>query len=186
MRLTSGLLAAALAIAPAIAAAQHDMAMGGHEAKHELGADITGFYQHLSLGGVSTNQVLVATPVDVRLGVGIGSTATIEPRITFAYHSKGNSNGGAAYAFVPDLNITWGFQSARKGPYLTAGGALRIGHDTSTVTQFGFNGGIGTRIPWESGAVRLEAFGQYFLKKAADNIPNELNIGIRIGLSLWH
>ena len=185
MRILRALFTVGLACAPAIAAAQHDMAMG-HAMKHEFGADITGFYQRLSQNGASSNQILIGTPVDLRVGIGAGDKATVEPRINFAFHSKGNSNGGAAYEFIPDLNFTWGFQSNHNGPYLTAGAALRMEHDTSTQTQFGFNGGLGTRIPYESGAIRLEAFGQYFLKKAADGIPNELNIGVRIGLSLWH
>ena len=171
---------------PAIAAAQHDMSSMGHQAKHEVGVDITAFYQRLSLAGLSSNQILIGTPVDARLGVAAGDKSTVEPRINFAYHSKGNSNGGASYEFIPDVNLTWGFQSNKKGAYLTAGAALRMEHDTSTQTQFGFNGGIGTRIPYEAGAIRVEAFGQYFLKKTADAIPNELNIGVRIGLSLWH
>lgn len=175
-----------LLVAPSIAAAQHDMGSMGHMAKHEFGADITAFYQKLSLNGFSSNQILIGTPVDLRVGIVSGEKATVEPRINFAFHSKGNSNGGAAYEFIPDLNLTWGFQSNKKGPYLTAGAALRMEHDTSTQTQFGFNGGIGTRIPYESGAIRVEAFGQYFLKKAADLIPSEVNIGVRIGLSLWH
>jgi hypothetical protein len=178
-------LAAVLLVVPAIAAAQHDMAMG-HEAKHELGADITAFYQRLSLAGQSSNQILIGTPVDLRLGVPVGAKGTVEPRINFAFHSKGSSAGGAAYELIPDVNLTWGFQDNKKGPYLTAGAAIRIEHDTSSLTQFGFNGGIGTRIPYESGAIRVEAFDQYFLKKTADALPNELNIGVRIGLSLWH
>lgn len=173
-----------LLTAPAVAAAQHDMA--SHEAKHELGADIAGMYQRFSLAGSSSNDVLIGTPVDLRIGFASGAKATIEPRIVFAFHSKGNSNGGAAYEFDPTLNLTWGFNSNKQGGYLTVGGALRMAHDTSTLTQFGFNGGVGTRIPYEAGAIRLEAFGAYFLKKAADGIPNELDIGVRIGLSLWH
>jgi hypothetical protein len=173
-----------LLTAPAIAVAQHDMA--GHEARHELGVDIAGMYQRFSLAGQSSNNILIGTPVDLRIGFGSGAKATVEPRIVFVFHSKGNSAGGAAYEFDPTLNFTWGFQSNKKGGYLTVGGALRMAHDTSTQTQFGFNGGVGTRIPYEAGAIRLEAFGAYFLKKAADGIPNELDIGVRIGLSLWH
>ena len=173
-----------LLTAPAIVVAQHDMA--GHAAQHEVGVDIAGMYQRFSLAGQSTNNILIGTPVDVRLGFVSGAKATLEPRIVFVFHSKGNSAGGAAYEFDPTLNFTWGFESNKKGGYLTVGGALRMAHDTSTQTQFGFNGGVGTRIPYEAGAIRLEAFGAYFLKKAADGIPNELDIGVRIGLSLWH
>ena len=187
MRQSVGRLGLALALmgVPSVVAAQHEMSMA-HMQQHEIGVDIIGFYQRLSLNGTSSNQILLATPVDVRAGFRSGDKLTIEPRFAFAYHSKGNSNGGAAYEFTPDLNVTWGFQSSLKGPYFTAGAGLLMAHDLSTDTQFGLNAGLGTRVPYESGAIRLEAFAQYFLKNTSKLLPNQLNIGARIGLSLWH
>ncbi len=32
----------------------------------------------------------------------------------------------------------------------------------------------------------MEAFLQYKLKNTGKGLPNELNIGARVGLSLWH
>jgi hypothetical protein len=55
-----------------------------------------------------------------------------------------------------------------------------------STSQFGFNGGLGTRVPYESGVIRLEAFTQYLLKNTSKGLPNTLNIGARVGLSLWH
>ena len=98
----------------------------------------------------------------------------------------------AAYVFVPDLNFLWAFQGNRRGPYVTGGAGVVIAHvpvfgfRTGTTTQFGINGGIGTRVPYESGAIRLEAFGRYFLQNTNKGLPKELNVGVRIGISLWH
>lgn len=179
-------LAGLLLTAPSLAAAQHDMASMSHGAKHEVGVDITAFYQRLSLAGVSSNQILIATPVDVRLGFVSGEKLVIEPRLAFAYHSKGGPTGDAAYVFTPDVNVLWGFQSNKKGPYVTFGAGVDLEKFGTSTSQFGFNGGLGTRVPYESGAIRLEAFGQYVLKNTGKGLPNQLNIGVRAGLSLWH
>ena len=175
---------------PSAVAAQHDMSP---EAKHEIGVDLSTAYQHLGAvtsGATTTpssSQVLVGTPVDVRIGFPASDRLVSDPRLAFALQSKGNSTGGTAYVFDPlDLNLLLAFRSNRTGPYVTAGAALRVVHDTSTLTQFGFNGGIGTRLPYEAGAIRLEAFGQYFLRREGDGTPDELNVGVRVGLSLWH
>jgi hypothetical protein len=88
--------------------------------------------------------------------------------------------------FNPDLNLLWGFESNQHGPYFTAGAGVNLQNFAVSTSQFGFNGGLGTRVPYESGAIRLEAFAQYLLKNTSKNLPNTLNIGARVGLSLWH
>ncbi len=174
-----------LGAVPAAAAAQHAM-----QPKHEFGADIALFYEHLSLFSVTSNQVVVGTPVDLRIGFMAGDKLVVEPRIFFLYASKGGSTGfgsTSAYVFTPDLNFLVAFRDNKKGPYLTLG----VGGDLSKQSQITtgrptINGGLGTRVPYESGAIRLEAFGRYAFKNEPNGVPTALDIGVRIGLSLWH
>lgn len=177
----------ALGLVTAAAAAQHAM-----QAKHEIGVDIAAAYEHQSLGSVSANQFTAGTPVDLRLGFIAGSRLVLEPRIFFRYASKGGFNTGtgatvAAYVIMPDLNLLVAFQDNKKGPYFTAGVGADLEKVTQTSTgQLAINGGVGTRVPYESGAIRLEAFGRYAFKNETNGVPNALDIGARIGLSLWH
>lgn len=175
---------------PPFAAAAHE---SGRVAQHELGADLTGMYAKQP---GAAGAVIIATPVDVRVGFPVGEKLTIEPRVSFGYNSKGGLDSTfqavAAYAFIPDVNVLWSFRSAHRGPYVTAGAGLVVAHvpfltfRTGTSTQVSINGGIGTRVPYEAGAIRLEAFGRYVRQNADKGLPEELNVGVRIGLSLWH
>lgn len=183
-------LTATLALAPSLAAAQHTMSHMENP-KHEVGVDLIGFYQHQSLSGQSFNHVVVMTPVDLRAGFLSGDKLSVEARLVFAYDSKGGVDTltlspKSSYVFNPDINLLWGFESNKHGPYFTAGAGLNLQNFGVSTTQFGFNGGLGTRVPYESGAIRLEAFAQYLLKNTSKNLPNTLNIGARVGLSLWH
>jgi hypothetical protein len=109
-----------------------------------------------------------------------------EPRFLLAFDSKDPGTGQSAYVFTPDLNVLFG-KDQRKGMYWTVGVGVDLLHAAGqSATQIGFNGGIGTRSPWESGARRMEAFLQYKLKNTSKGLPNQLNIGARVGLSLWH
>ena len=176
-------LAAALTFVPAIAAAQHSM----ENPSHEFGADIAFAYEKFGSGG--GHLFAIATPVDLRIGFLTGQKLVVEPRITFTYLSGG---GSTLYSFAPDLNFLIAFQDNKKGAYLTAGAGIDLLHGSSsgggsnTVSQISFNGGIGTRAPYESGAIRLEAFVKYSLENSGDALPSVLAIGGRIGLSLWH
>jgi hypothetical protein len=181
---------AALALVPSLAAAQHSMSHMENP-KHEIGVDLIGYYQHLSFAGASLNHVIVMTPVDLRAGFLSGDKLSIEARLVFAYDSKGGVDTltlspKSSYVFNPDINLLWGFESNKHGPYFTAGAGLNLQNFGISTTQFGFNGGLGTRVPYESGAIRLEAFAQYLLKNTSKNLPNTLNVGARVGLSLWH
>lgn len=180
----------ALTIMPALAAAQHSMSHMENP-KHEIGVDIIGFYQHQSLAGASFNHVVVMTPVDLRAGFLSGPKLSIEARLVFAYDSKGGVDTTtlstkSSYVFNPDVNLLWGFVSNKHGPYFTAGAGVNLQNFGVSTTQFGFNGGLGTRVPYESGVIRLEGFAQYLLKNTGKGLPNTLNIGARVGLSLWH
>ncbi len=177
---------ATLALVPSLAAAQHSMSHMENP-KHEVGVDLIGFYQHQSFAGVSFNHVVVMTPVDLRAGFLSGDKLSVEARLVFAYDSKGGvDTTKSAYVFNPDVNLLWGFESNKHGPYFTAGAGLNLRNFGVSTTQFGFNGGLGTRVPYESGAIRLEAFAQYLLKNTSKGLPNTLNVGARVGLSLWH
>lgn len=180
----------ALSLMPSFATAQHSMSHMENP-KHEVGVDIIGFYQHQSLAGASFNHVVVMTPVDVRAGFLSGNKLSVEARLVFAYDSKGGVDTTtlstkSSYIFNPDLNLLWGFVSNKHGPYVTAGAGVNLQNFGVSTTQFGFNGGLGTRVPWESGVIRFEGFAQYLLKNTGKGLPNTLNIGARVGLSLWH
>lgn len=158
----------------------------GSNAKHELGADISFVYQKPSGGdGIFT----IATPVDLRVGFIAGDKLVVEPRLSFLFASGG---GATAYAFAPlDLNLLWALgQGNREGPYVTVGGGMNYLHisngASNSATQFSLNGGLGTRLPTESAAIRLEAFARYLFEHASDGLPKEFQVGARVGISLWH
>ena len=178
--------AVALAVVPSLAAAQHSMSHMENP-KHEVGVDLIGFYQHLSVAGGSFNHVVIMTPVDLRAGFLSGDKLSVEARLVFVYDSKSVvDTTKSSYVFSPDVNLLWGFQSNKHGPYFTAGAGVNLQNFGVSTTQFGFNGGLGTRVPYEAGVIRLEAFAQYLLKNTSKGLPNTLNIGARVGLSLWH
>lgn len=177
-------LATTLTLVPAVAEAQHSM----DNPQHELGVDVAIVYSKPSGGdGI----IAIGTPVDVRLGFVTSGMLEVEPRFSFNFASGGGNN---AYSFTPDINLLFGLSADKnkKGPYVTVGAGVDLTHikisglGSNSASQFSFNGGIGTRIPYESGAFRLEAFARYHLKNTSKGLPNTLDFGARIGLSLWH
>jgi len=187
----SALLAAGLMLAPALAVAQHQM---GAMPAHEFGADLTLYYGNYSLNGTSQSHFVIGTPVDLRLGFVSSKTLVIEPRLALSYDSKGLLTGFSNHVLMlsPDLNFLFNVGSGdyRHGMYLTAGAGMDLldigGSPGTSISRFSINGGIGTRSPYESGAIRLEAFVKYVTKNTSKNYPGELQIGGRAGLSLWH
>jgi hypothetical protein len=185
--IASGLVLMVFLVAPVIAAAQGAGAQHGAmgSARHELGVDLSAAYSHESFTP-SFNHFLIATPVDVRIGFMSRSRIMFEPRFAFTFDSKELVTGQSAYVFTPDLNVLFG-KNQKNGLYLTAGAGVDLLHAAgASATQFGLNGGVGTRSPYESGAIRLEAFVQYRFKNTNKGLPTTLSIGGRIGLSLWH
>jgi len=177
-------LTTALIASAAVAAAQHE-AMGS--ARHELGVDVSASYVHQSLVGTSLNSFIIVTPVDVRLGFVSSGRLMFEPRFAFLFDSRA-AGTGSGYVFTPDVNVLYA-KNHKRGMYVTAGAGVDLQKDvtaTGSSAQIGVNGGIGTRSPYESGAIRLEAFVQYRFKNTSKGLPNILSIGGRIGLSLWH
>jgi hypothetical protein len=132
----------------------------------------------------------IGTPVDVRIGFASGGKIMVEPRFTFNFASGGGNN---AYSFTPDINVLFALGGDhKKGGYFTVGAGVNLDHvkisglGSASTSQFGFNGGFGTRVPYESGAIRLEAVARYLLKNTGKGLPSEFQIVGRIGLSLWH
>ena len=187
MGMRSGTLVAALALTPAIAAAQQ---MAGHEMgrpQHEAGVDVSFTYAKSSGGD---GHVLVGTPVDVRLGFVTSGILEPELRVFARFDSKQDGVPGAksAYQINPDVNLLFNLKGYDKGVYLTAGGGVNLTKvsGSSSESQFTVNGGIGTRVPYEHGAIRLEAFSRYDFKNANKGLPNIFSVGARVGLTLWH
>ncbi|HEX4560644.1 MAG TPA: hypothetical protein VH113_02330 [Gemmatimonadales bacterium] len=186
----SALLAAGLMVGPALAVAQHSM---GAMPAHEFGADLTLYYGSYSASGTSVSHFVIGTPVDLRLGFVTSKTLVVEPRLLLSYDSKSFLTGytNSVLTLNPDLNFLFnvGGGDYKHGLYLTAGAGvnlLSVGGGGGSVTQLALNGGIGTRVPYESGAIRLEAYVKYVTKNTSKGAPSELQIGGRAGLSLWH
>ena len=188
MRKVTGSLLAAVALValPQMAIAQRRAAapsMGG--AKHEFGVDIGAAFGHVGSGcAANCGTFAFGTPVDLRIGF-VGRSMNIEPRVTLSYLSAG---GGHVLNFSPDVNFLkpMGQSTSRKGLYLTAvaGVDFLSGTGAPSENQFSLNGGVGTRIPYESAAWRLEGFFRYSFHSGA--LPSGYNVGVRAGLSLWH
>ena len=179
-------LAACLAAAPAALPAQ---AMPRHELGVDVGLGI------VSPSGGSTRLVL-ATPVDVRLGFPSAAPLSWEGRLTLAYDSKG-FGANASYSLAPDVQalLKLGRGSGPHGllgPYATAGLGLDFrdapngSGGTNSTALLRIDGGIGDRLPYGSGAFRLEGFLAYDFKSTTLGIPATVEVGVRAGLSLWH
>ena len=182
--LGSALIVTGMMLAPAVAVAQHDM---GGMPPHEVGVDLGIAYLSPS-GGNSIFSI--GTPVDVRLGFVMHSGWSFEPRVIFQYLS---SSGNSIHNIDLDANALFPVGSGstyRKGMYLTAGGGLDFTNTAGITGRSGtllqINGGIGTRVPYETGAIRLEAYAKYRLQDTSIGFPNTFEIGGRVGLSLWH
>jgi hypothetical protein len=190
MRILTAVVAVAtgLAMAPARAVAQ------AAAPKHEFGVD-------LGLGLVNpsggSTHIVVFTPVDVRLGFVSSSALSWEGRLTLFYDSKGFGGSNARYSLAPDIQALYRLGSGSgahglMGPYATVGAGLDFADTpngaggTNSSTVFRLNGGVGTRVPYGSGAFRIEGFVAYDFKNTTLGLPGTLEVGTRLGLSLWH
>src|SRR5260370_41117118 len=100
--------------------------------------------------------------------------------------------GNHSSSFNPGLNVlkSMGSSSGHKGMYLTGGAGInmtsaKIAGISTSASQFSLNGGVGTRMPFESSAWRLEGFLRYNFENKGKGIPSSYNIGARIGMSFW-
>ena len=176
--LSSALVVTGMMLAPALAAAQHNMGAPAHE----IGVDLGLAYWHPSGG---SGYVTLGTPVDARLGFVMHSGWTLEPRVILQIAS-GPLSGHNIDLDVNALFPAGSGSNYRKGMYLTAGGGLDFVGDGVSGTRLQINGGIGTRVPYESGAWRMEAYVKYHFQDTGTGFPNTFELGGRIGLSLWH
>jgi hypothetical protein len=187
------LLGTALVVAgtvvPGVAAAQMGHDMGGMP-KHEFGVDVFAAYQKPSGG---SGGLLVATPVDVRVGFVSSGSMMFETRSSFSFAS----GGGTFIGFNPGVNVLFRIGQGTgnhnlMGRYFTVGADINVqsfkitGLPSASGAVIAINGGVGTRMAYGSAATRIELFGRYLLKNTKLGSPNTLQVGARLGLSLWH
>jgi hypothetical protein len=181
-KVISGMAAVAVLISlPAMADAQR-RAAAPSGAKHEFGVDLVVGYAKFS--GASGG-IVIGTPVDVRVGLVKAGKMMWEPRFTFGLSSVG---GTTTYDFEPGINALFANSPGghRNGMYFTGGaGLVLVDNGPFSGTGFAVNGGVGWRKPYGSGAWRYE-FAVKYTSKMTNIQPSELQIGARLGISLWH
>ena len=186
-------LIAAVALLAGAAAVPTTLLAQGMAPHHEFGVDVG--LGVLSPSGGSSHFVL-ATPVDVRLGFVSASPLSWEGRLTLIYDSRGYGSN-AAYSLAPDIQALLklgkgGGPRGLLGAYETAGMGLDFRDapngtgGTNSTALLRINGGIGDRLPYGSGAVRIEGFVAYDFKSTTLGVPATVEVGARVGLSLWH
>jgi hypothetical protein len=148
----------------------------------EIGVDVGIAYQkpeHVD-GGIA-----IGTPVDIRLGLGSRGKTMLEPRVTFAFNTVG---GETEYVIAPGVNALHAMTPGghRRGMFLSGGGSLILadnGQDAGTALAL--NGGVGWRKPWGTGAWRYEVGFRYTFANDDLGVPSTIELGARIGISLW-
>jgi hypothetical protein len=183
-KLISGMaLVAMLVSVPVVAHAQRRAAAPGG-AKHEFGVDVGVAYAKYENvdGGIE-----LGTPLDVRVGLVSGGKKMMwEPRFTLGLTTFG---GTTAYDFEPGVNVLFANSPGghRNGMYITGGAGLVLADDgTNNGTAFSLNGGVGWRKPYGGAAWRYELGFKYTSEQTDIGIPSLIEIGARIGISLWH
>lgn len=163
---------------PTLADAQRRAATGG--AKHEFGVDVGVAYTKYENvdGGIQ-----LRTPLDVRVGLVSAEKMMWEPRFSLGFNTVG---GATSYEFRPGVNVLFANSPGghRRGMYITGGAGLLLEDDgANSATAFSLNGGVGWRKPYGSAAWRYEVGFQY---TSEGNLPSQIQIGGRVGISLWH
>ena len=182
MRKFIGCLVTAIALIalPHIALAQREAS----RPTHEFGVDLGAMFGHYSDCTADCGSFQAGTPLDLRVGFISGKTS-FEPRVSLSYISQG---GDHLLLVNPDLNVLFpmGSSTAHKGLYVTTGAGINIidAGSNGSANQFSLNGGVGTRVPFESAAWRIEGFVRYNLSNS--DFVASYNIGVRVGLSMWH
>ncbi len=167
--------------------------MGGRP-EHELGVDLALMYTKEGSGcATDCGFFTAATPVDLRIGFLTSGPLSVEPRLTFDYVA---GSGAHALHTMPGVNVLYqiGTGSGHKGlmgPYLTAGAAIDIidvggGGVSGSATQPSVNVGIGDRVAWGTAAFRPEAFFRYNFENSGKGIASSFDVGVRVGISLFH
>ena len=193
MRKMIGGLALVLMVAGAVAPAAAQRAAqrpAAPTAKHEFGMDVgLAFYD--PDGGDSGFKI--GTPLDIRVGFVSRGKLMWEPRLVFELDSEGGGSGQSASFIAPGVNALYSMSPGghRNGMFLTGGAGLNLvsGGGVSG-TGLSLNAAVGWRKPYGStGAFRFEVGIKYDTEIAdggAILVPSTLNIGGRVGLSLWH
>ncbi|MFI5208285.1 MAG: hypothetical protein ACHQX4_09725 [Gemmatimonadales bacterium] len=183
------LAVAGLIAAPSLAQAQAHAAMAmGASPEHEFGVDVAVGFQSFSNAGVSTSGLFANTPVDLRVGFMSHSKMNLEMRTSLALSTTGTTT----YNFDPGLNVLFkmGQGTMQNNTYWTVGADASIINNGAATNGTGvapaINGGIGIRRPWGSAAWRLEGGLRYVFKNTNVFPANELQVGVRAGISLWH
>lgn len=197
-RLRSAIAATALVAVPALAAAQQVPV----SPRVEFGMDLAlqyskpsggdGFF-HLGTPVLEGEVEMMTVPVALRVGFQPERSLSVEVRLSAGLFTSSGSSGRTWYAVAPGLNLIRrvGGKNANDNTYVTGGASVQVfgasGSGSSDSYAFvTFNGGMGVRRPWGSGASRVEAFVAYTLKNDKAGTPNILHFGVRLGFSLFH
>lgn len=185
-KLFGGMVLAAVALTlPALAQAQQRRAAApaASHAKHEFGVDIGVAY--VKPDGVDGG-IAIQTPLDVRLGFVTPKKMMWEPRLNLSFASVG---GNTVYTFQPGVNVLFANSPGghRKGMYFTGGGAVLLADfGGGSGTAFSLNAGVGWRKPFGSAAWRYELGFKWTSESTDLGLPSTIEIGGRVGISLWH
>lgn len=157
-------------------------------AKHEFGVD-AGLAYYKPDGG--DGGIRIGTPLDVRVGLVSAGRLMWEPRLIFEFDSE-IAGGDAGYVIQPGVNALYSMSPTghRQGMYLTGGMGLNL-VDAGAAGGVGFslNGAVGWRLPYGTGAGRIELGLKYDTEiqdSGATVVPSTFSIGGRFGISLWH
>lgn len=174
---TLGAIAMAGVVVTAAAVAQ--------EGRTEFGVDVGLTAQKAS--ATRDWAVTIRTPVDLRIGIPVGTQLRIEPRIAGSYVTSGGYN---LYALDPGLNLLIGTPGSteRRGMYVTVGAdyAVTGGSGMSGEGYVSFNAGFGVRSPLASAAWRPEMFVAFTPKQGTTISSSVVAIGMRLGLSFFN
>jgi len=181
----SAVLAAVLLTTPVLATAQRRAAAPAGGPTHEMGVDLAAYYTKPSGG---SGGIQIGLPVDVRVAFLTRSQLMWEGRASFALSSVGTTT---TYEFAPGVSVLHqlkrgtGTRGLIRAPYVTGGAQLTLFDNGPTSgSQLSLGGGVGTRAPFQSAALRYEGFFAYAFKGGGR--PSNFAIGTRFGLSFWH
>ena len=151
----SAVLAAALLTTPGLATAQRRAAAPAGGPKHEMGVDLAAYYTKPSGG---SGGIQIGLPVDVRVAFLTRSQLMWEGRASFALSSVGTTT---TYEFAPGVSVLHqlkrgtGTRGLIRAPYVTGGAQLTLFDNGPTSgSQLSLGGGVGTRAPFQSAALR--------------------------------
>jgi len=154
-------------------------AAGG--AKHEFGIDLGAAYTKPS--GVSGG-IQILSPLDIRLGIVSRGELMWEPHVSLSLSSVG---GTTIYTFTPGVNVLYSTKPGghRRGMFFTGGAGLVLADlGVASGASIQLNGGVGWRKPYGSGAWRYGLGFRWI--SSSDVTPSTIQIGGRVGISLWH